>query len=500
MKERTGSEGIILLLVLWVMVVLTILATSYFHLSSLQVQSTRNDLDKYQARLLAESAFWLAIADLNEESKIGYQDLSGDWAGSGKLFEEASLGTGLLQITTDDVYSEEKKILYGLRDESSKLNLNVATVEMLAKLPNMTPSLAAALIDWRDADDQVTTGGAEREYYNGLSPPYDPRNGPFQTVTEILQVKGFTPLLAYGEEASKKALAKDSEERGSQPETVSTTQGEVDRGLLAYLTIYSYDKNVDASGKKRLNINTAKADELKTGLAGKVSEATIKKIVEHRDKKKFESLVELLTATPDSSTAKPADTKAGTGSQSGSSPSPTPAPPPPPPVDSSSSGSAATISGLDNNAQNPAARPAPAGSFEAQLPPNGLMKLSEFQAACDQMTVLDKERLEGLININTAPKEVLSCLPGMTDRLAEDILSRRGADQQAFSSAADIVSLEGMNLDTFTKLLPLVTVRSYAFEGLAVGYLPSRKAYASIEGVIDRGEGKMKFLYYRVVR
>jgi len=59
---------------------------------------------------------------------------------------------------------------FELVDEASKLNLNTATVEMLQLLPGMTPELAAAIVDWRDSDSDVTTGGAEDEVYLRLNP------------------------------------------------------------------------------------------------------------------------------------------------------------------------------------------------------------------------------------------------------------------------------------------------------------------------------------------
>src|SRR5262249_19278468 len=74
--------------------------------------------------------------------------------------------------------------VFGLVDEASKLNLNTATLEMLETLPRMTPELAAAIIDWRDADDNVTEGGAESETYLRRNPPYRCKNANFESVDE----------------------------------------------------------------------------------------------------------------------------------------------------------------------------------------------------------------------------------------------------------------------------------------------------------------------------
>jgi DNA uptake protein ComE-like DNA-binding protein len=454
------------------MVVLSILGTSYFHLTTLEFMTTRNDLDKYEAELLAESALYLAIADLKDESSKGKLDLSGDWSGAGKLFEEATLGNGLFQIYTDDVYSEEGGTLFGLRDESSKLNLNTATKEMLEKLPGMNSARASALIDWRDTDDKLTRGGAEEDYYGELTPPYAPRNAPLKTIEEILQIKGFTPRRFFGEDANRDGNLQSNENDGNENDPPDNKDGKLDRGLLPFVTIYSYDKNVNEEGLKRLNINTASMDEIRERLKGKVPEDKLTQLDTQRQKKKFESLTDLLTGVDEKSEKKnEGKTNSRNRRKSG---------------------------GQRTEPENRESESPPASA--GKLPANALVTEDEFKIVCDEFTLDDKESLPGLVNINTAPKEVLICLPGMTENRVESILSRRGADQQGFTSVADLLSVEGIDVETFAQLFPLITVRPYVFEARAVGYVPETKAYASIMAIIDRGSGTGKFLYYRVLR
>ncbi|MDD4101953.1 MAG: type II secretion system protein GspK [Kiritimatiellae bacterium] len=53
--------------------------------------------------------------------------------------------------------------------------------------------------DWVDADSTVTgRQGAERDYYEALDEPYTARNGPIDTVDELLKVKGFTSAIVNG--------------------------------------------------------------------------------------------------------------------------------------------------------------------------------------------------------------------------------------------------------------------------------------------------------------
>ena len=48
---------------------------------------------------------------------------------------------------------------FGLVDEASKLNINTASATMLQNLPNMTPSLAQAIVAWRTSGGSGHVGG-----------------------------------------------------------------------------------------------------------------------------------------------------------------------------------------------------------------------------------------------------------------------------------------------------------------------------------------------------
>jgi type II secretory pathway component PulK len=86
------------------------------------------------------------------------------------------------------------------RDANARLNLNRAGEEDLRRLfaalrvdATRADSLAQAIADWRDADDLHRARGAEREAYLKSGAPTLPRNGPFRSVAELLDVRGITP-------------------------------------------------------------------------------------------------------------------------------------------------------------------------------------------------------------------------------------------------------------------------------------------------------------------
>jgi type II secretory pathway component PulK len=59
-------------------------------------------------------------------------------------------------------------------------------------------SVVDAIVDWYDRDENEGVQGAESEYYLRLDPPYPAKNGDFDAIEELLQVRGVTPELYYG--------------------------------------------------------------------------------------------------------------------------------------------------------------------------------------------------------------------------------------------------------------------------------------------------------------
>lgn len=62
--------------------------------------------------------------------------------------------------------------------------------------PDQADADVDAIGDWRDADDLHRLHGAENNDYVAAGYPYGPRDGPFETVFELEQVKGITRDLA----------------------------------------------------------------------------------------------------------------------------------------------------------------------------------------------------------------------------------------------------------------------------------------------------------------
>ena len=90
-------------------------------------------------------------------------------------------------------------------NESGKINLNhadAATLKMLLSAFDLDEDeksvIADSILDWRDANDLHRLNGAEDEYYRSLKVPYECKDGDFDSVEELLLVRGVTEALFYG--------------------------------------------------------------------------------------------------------------------------------------------------------------------------------------------------------------------------------------------------------------------------------------------------------------
>ena len=90
-----------------------------------------------------------------------------------------------------------------ISDEGAKININKITnetrtsfVKVLTayKLEELTAEIITdSILDWLDEDELHHVNGAEKQYYDTLPEPYEPKNGPFETIEELTLVRGITP-------------------------------------------------------------------------------------------------------------------------------------------------------------------------------------------------------------------------------------------------------------------------------------------------------------------
>ena len=100
----------------------------------------------------------------------------------------------------DLAYPIPDTVTVRIYDEAGKINIQRLPRQYMRQLlekrignndPDKLEALLDAWEDWIDQDDLKRTNGAEKDYYETLSPPYEPRNSQIETVEELLLIKGF---------------------------------------------------------------------------------------------------------------------------------------------------------------------------------------------------------------------------------------------------------------------------------------------------------------------
>jgi hypothetical protein len=243
-------RGVVLLAVLIVLVVLSLAAYQYGEWMSAEYQAADSFMRLQQAKALSNSGVHYAAAVLGSPGNIA-SALNGNPYDNPAAFQQIAVGQdgaggrgGWFSIVSlrdpDDADVAAQPFRYGVADEAGKINVNTlleldggqgdAAHDLLMKLPNMTDDVANSILDWLDDDDTPRTDGAENEYYQSLATPYSCRNGPIDSLEELLLVKGVTPELLFGNDRNRNGVLDAEEDDGS---------GLVDQGWAAYLTVYS---------------------------------------------------------------------------------------------------------------------------------------------------------------------------------------------------------------------------------------------------------------------
>ena len=184
-------------MVLWVLTILMVIVFSFSYLARTESFSSRAFKEGWENKFLAEAGIERAIMELfyrkQNPQNLGEEEQE-SWRIDGTE-QVGELGGGY----------------YGVRlvDESGKIDLNLAPEVILRNLMNslnlpgedkdlLVNTLVDSILDWRDPDDFHRLQGAENDYYQSLPHPYQAKNGNFDTVEELILVKGVTPEILYG--------------------------------------------------------------------------------------------------------------------------------------------------------------------------------------------------------------------------------------------------------------------------------------------------------------
>ena len=268
-REASPRAGYVIFAVLVVVVVLSLVAYRFTDSMTSEYRASVRLNDDAQLKMAAVSGLHYAAAVLSDPTFYSTQ-LNGNPFDNPDIFEEYQLPLA----TSDGVppaklpYFSIRSVAlvdgggfeqrFGVIDEGGKLNINTMIAldptgqllyNALMQLPNMTEDIADSIVDWVDADDIPLASGAESSYYGSLNPPYKAKNGPLNTLDELLLVKGITPYLLYGGDTNRNGVQDAGEVDGT-------------RGWADYLTVYGRELNIDSTGTARIYLNGDDLDTL----------------------------------------------------------------------------------------------------------------------------------------------------------------------------------------------------------------------------------------------
>jgi general secretion pathway protein K len=254
-----NQQGIALILVLWVIALLTMIALEFSYAMRTQLTLTRNLLDDTQAYYLAQAGINQTILELLRYNKLRPKGHRSAQKGSSTTEEETEL-PDWSWIRAGEPYEiswENGKAKVLVSDEGGKININIASRPQLVKLvANAGVSgderdiIVDSILDWRDVNNFHRLNGAEEDYYQQLDPPYSCKDGHFDTIEELLFVRGVTPEIFYGSSYM---------EENKKGEQSSTSEEETYQGLAPFITVYR-----SSPRPSTININTAPALVLET--------------------------------------------------------------------------------------------------------------------------------------------------------------------------------------------------------------------------------------------
>jgi len=270
-SHRTGSA---LILVLVVIAMLSLGAYTFSRLMVVEYRAAIASGSQHAVQNWAESGVEYMAALLTADGGGWETDLYHNPAIFHVALED---GGGFTVIAPLEDPNDSAVLRMGVIDESAKINLNaiagLAPDDGLARnlllfLPNMTEEIADCILDWIDPDDTTREFGVETES-DSIVPP---RNGPLQTLEELLVIPGITPALLYGEDTNRNGILDFNENDGDRSLPYDNADGILDLGWAEFLTLYSKESNLqhnaDYYGQPRLNVN----EQLLTDLYDQIEE------------------------------------------------------------------------------------------------------------------------------------------------------------------------------------------------------------------------------------
>lgn len=502
----SDSNGLSLVSTLWILTILSVLAMQLLYSFKLENNARRNFVDRVKYHYAAKAGFEWGIAKLRTD-ETNFDSLGETWAEP-------------VQQQIDDGIQIGRMLNYQvtITDEASKININSAPEDTIRNLLGFlgvqpenseTGDLAARIVEGR----------------------------PYRTVRDVARVEGMTPNVLYGIQQQTVAAPETSGAEDIPPQMQTTMGG---NSLVDIATVYSVDANTDSNGQQRVNINSANAQQLRQVRSNNnqtvFSQAEANAIIQNRESNEFKGISALLdvpvvsnqvfnnirnqitvqdasvqnTSSGNSNNQFNGGNNRGGGGNNnngnnGNSLTN---------INTADSEELQELQGIDEGvAERIIAHRNSQGFFQNidAIKEVKLMTVRELAGIADKVTATEGQTVNGLININTAPLEILQLLPGMDQTKSQAIITRREEENQEeqqgtlgepirgnpFSDIGQLLDIEEIDNQTFREVVDWVTYRSHGYRIESAAVDLSGKTIAKRAGIVVRSGNQLNVPYLR---
>jgi competence ComEA-like helix-hairpin-helix protein len=422
-------------------------------------------------------------------------------------------------------------------DESAKINVNTADEETLAKAIEYCVASASEEQIQEEMDVQAQT----------LATAIIEKR-PYRTVAGVAKATDMTPEILYGEsDATSDAEGTSIEEEEEEETSVA---------LVDITTAYSADKNTTPDGAKRVNINSADADQIREGVNPEgeeiITQQEAQAIIDYRDEMGSNQSGQGGGANQDGGQNQPGqvgnqnqpgqpggqdqqtgytgigqlldvpaisqvtfdsirdritveDEENRDGEQGENRVN----------INTADAGDLQSLDGIDEGIANSIVRYREQNQFDNvdEIREVKLISIDDMRQIVDRVSISDDEVLQGKVNINTAPLEILAMLPGMDEEKAQAIIDHRtvpegqesaiitsqqnAQESGPFAGLGQLLDVEGIDEETFRNLVDHVSYRSHAYRIESEGRSSDGKIVQNCIAVVDRSGNRVEIKYWK---
>lgn len=502
------ESGVSLIAVMWIVAILTVLASEFMYSMQLEIRVARNWSDQVSAFYAAKGGLESAIIVLKEDEQLmaetGYDALDEDWA---QEIAGEELNNSTYQTT--------------VTDESAKININTIDEETLAK------AIIFCMGSSEDKTEEETAADAQ-----ALAAAIIEKR-PYRTTAEMAKATDMTPELLYGE-SGLATIGSAQEEAETEGEEGQSTP------LVDITTVYSAEKNVTSDGGKRANINGGDANQIQQSINPEgqeiITQQEAQAIVDYgsqqgnnqqgqgggqqpqmegqmgeagqENQSGYTSLSQLLDApaiSQETFNSIQGQISVDSGEDNRDRVN----------INNASANELQNLDGIDNGIAESIVNYRNQNQFGSvdDIRQVKVVSIEDMKTIADRIALSDDEAAEGKININTTPQEILEILPGMDEEKAQIIVEYRtlaegqtaavSSPQQGGQAAGpltnigQLMDIEGIDQNTFRGLIDHVSCRSAVFSINSEGQSLDGKIIQSCLAIVDRSGDRIKIKYWK---